>query len=328
MCVQSLVVETVHTASLMILLYIVLPSYDPLVGCLLLMNITTFPALLRLIEDLFSLRQSPGMEFREESTLRKVFRWLMDIVGLAGQVAALVFFVLKTNEFYGDSTLTILVVVTFVVTSLGWWPNFVKYVPKLYALKMQIRRHKVKIDFITSLWKIALSFVAVSVMFAVGGEDCYKVFYLRSSSSNSCTLFGNLMIYDGTSIPQSPDPCNIYLPFVLALVNILSSGFCYVIGTAACKVRAQIPCFAVPLILATPVSFAFLILTYSTDNSNDRVLGCTVPWVPPIEDLSEFLKVYNQEMWIAVGFLSYVSYLLVGRHVWTHQITKLAKSHR
>lgn len=312
----------------MILVYIVLPSYDPLMGCLLLMNITAFPALLRLLEDLFSLRASHGKDIREESIVRKVFRWVMDITGLVGQVAALVLFILRTNEFYANSTLTVLVAVTFVVTSLAWWPNFVKDVPKLYALKMQIRRHKVKIDLITSVWKIALSFVAVSVMFAVGGGDCYKVFYVQGSSANDCTLFGNISIYDGTSLPENPGSCNVYLPFVLALINILSSGFCYIIGTAACKVRAQIPCFTVPLILAPPVSFAFLILTYSTENANDTVLGCSASWVPPIDDLSEFLKVYNQEMWIAVGFLSYASYLLVGRHVWTHQVTKLATSHR
>ncbi|KAK7493294.1 hypothetical protein BaRGS_00015420, partial [Batillaria attramentaria] len=325
--IVNLVVETIHTVALMILVFVVLPSYDPLMGCLLLLNITIFPGVLRIVEDAFALR--PGQDERDKtSTFRTILRWIMDILGLAGQIGVLVLFVMRTDSFYGNSTLTILVAVTFVVTSLTWWPNFVKGVPALYGLKMQIRRHKVKIDFITSVWKIALSFAAVSVMFAVGGGDCQKVFYLLSSVADECTLFGNLTIIDGTSLPSSPAGCNVNLPFVLALINILASGCCYVSGTAACKVRAQIPCFTVPLILATPVTFAFILLTYSTDNSNSSVFGCDFPWVPAIEDLSGFLRVYNEEMWLAAGCLSYVVYLLVGRHVWGHQLTKLLKSHR
>ena len=92
--------------------------------------------------------------------------------------------------------------------------------------------------------------------------------------------------------------------------------------------RAQIPCFSVPLILATPVTFAFLLLTYSPENSNNDVLDCAVPWVPTVDDLSDFLRVYNEQMWLAVGVLSFLSYMLVGRHLWSHQVTKLAHRHR
>lgn len=319
-----MVTETIHTVSLMILVYVVLPSYDPLLGCLLLLNITAFPGLLRIIEDLFALR--PGQE--KTSTLQTILRWIVDILGLGGQIAALVIFIMRTNSFYGNTTLNILLTVTLVVTSLTWWPNFVRGVPALYGLKMQIRRHKVKIDFITSVWKIALSFAAVSVMFAIGEGDCDEVFYLRKSSSGTCTIFGNLTIYDGTSLSSEFTSCNVYLPFVLALINILASGCCYISGTAACKVRAQIPCFTVPLVLSTPVTFAFILLTYSTINTNRSVLGCDAAWVPEIRDLSHFLRVYNEEMWLALGFLSFVVYLLVGRHVWRHQLTKLLKSYR
>ncbi|XP_076459247.1 chitin synthase chs-1-like isoform X2 [Babylonia areolata] len=326
----NLLGETIHTVALMILVFAVLPSYDPLVGCLLLMNVVTFPALLRLLENMCSLRSSPEDGARQETVLRRVFRWLMDLLGLAGQLAALVLFVLRTGSFYDNATLTVLMAVTFVVTSLTWWPNFVKDIPRLYKLKSDIRRHKVKIDLVTSLWKIALSFATVSVMFAVGdGEDCHKALYVQTSSASGCSLFGNLTLFDGSALPTTPTSCHRHLPFLLALVNILSSGFCYVVGTAACKVRAQIPCFAVPLLLVTPVSFAFLLLTYSPENANDSVLGgCSAPWVPKVEDLAEFLRVYNQEMWLALGALSYVSYLLVSRHVWTHQVAKLATSHR
>ncbi|KAL8601460.1 hypothetical protein ACOMHN_000402 [Nucella lapillus] len=326
--ILNLVLETIHTVSLMILVFAVLPSFDPLLGCLLLLNIAVFPALLRLMEDLCFLRPTPRDDARQESGLRKVLRWVMDLLGLAGQVAALVLFVLRTQKFYDNSTLTVLLAVTFVVTSLTWWPNFVKGIPKLYSMKMQIRHNKVKIDFATSVWKIVLSFAAASVMFAVGGGDCADVFFVRSSSAQNCTLFGNLAIYDGTAFPSTLNSCNKYLPFVLALINILSSGFCYIVGTAACKVRAQIPCFAVPLILATPVSFALLILTYSPENVNDSVFRCSVPWVPTVGDLSGFLKVYNEEMWLFVGVVSFLSYLLVSRHIWTHQVSKMATSHR
>jgi chitin synthase len=321
--------ETLHSAALLILVYEVLPSYDPLLGCLLLLNITAFPALLRLLEDLFSLRDASHRDPRKETFIRKVLRWLMDFLGLVAQVAALAIFVWRTHSFYENSTLTILVTVTFAVTSITWWPNFVKDVPKLYALKMQIRRHKVKIDFITSLWKIALSFLAVSVMFAVGGGDCAEVFYVRGKAvATGCSIFGNLTLIDSTSLNPSPlAACGRYLPFVLALINILSSGFCYVIGTAACQVRAQIPCFAVPLLLATPTTFAFIILAYSPDNVNSDVFGCLLP-LPLVDDLSGMLKAYNQGMWLAVGFVSYAAYLLIGRHVFTHQITKLAQSYR
>ncbi|KAK7493296.1 hypothetical protein BaRGS_00015422 [Batillaria attramentaria] len=47
----NVLVETIHTLSLVLMVYLVLPSYDPLVGCLLLMNVTTIPAMLRVVED-------------------------------------------------------------------------------------------------------------------------------------------------------------------------------------------------------------------------------------------------------------------------------------
>ena len=152
-----------------------------------------------------------------------------------------------------------------------------------------------------------------------------------------CSLFKDLTLYDGISLADARPPtnsstvpedtCNEYLPYILALVNILASGFCYIIGTAACQVRAQIPCFAVPLLLSTPVTFAFVILIYSEENSNNDVFGCTVP-IPIVGDLSGMLEAYNTELWLAAGFLSYAAYVLVGRHVFSHQITKLAQSYR
>lgn len=44
---QALVVETLHSVGLCLLVFYVLPSFDPLIGCFLLLNVGFFPGLIK-----------------------------------------------------------------------------------------------------------------------------------------------------------------------------------------------------------------------------------------------------------------------------------------
>ena len=70
-------------------------------------------------------------------------RWSLDVAGLLAQGASLGLFLWRTERVHGEVALTAAAAACLVLVSLGWWPNFVKGVPGLYALKTQIRRHKV-----------------------------------------------------------------------------------------------------------------------------------------------------------------------------------------
>ena len=86
----------------------------------------------------------------------------------------------------------------------------------------------------------------------------------------------NLQTIPHISLPTDPGPdmaipCGRYEAFYFALASIISSIVCYNIGVAACQVRAQVPCFSLPLVLSTPFTFAFLMLSYSDKNTNEYV---------------------------------------------------------
>ncbi|KAK7493300.1 hypothetical protein BaRGS_00015426, partial [Batillaria attramentaria] len=235
---HNLMVETVHTVSLLAVVYIVLPSFDPFVGSLLMLNINTVPVLLRLVDDVYvkyfrrccrnNATDSEGDDQNTAGTRIRVKFLSLDIFILLVQGVVLVLFTWRTDRFYGNPALTGLVVVTFVVTSLTWWPSSVagKY-SFLYTMKTQSRKYRKQINGFVSLWKIIVSFAGVLVIFA---EGCPSVLFYPGVLSG-CSIFGNLTIYHGTSF----ESCSSGTPYILAAISILSSGCCYICGKTACK---------------------------------------------------------------------------------------------
>ncbi|XP_012937132.1 chitin synthase chs-2 [Aplysia californica] len=329
--IVNLCIETIHSVALLIFVYIVLPTFDPVLASLLMLTVCSAPAMLRVIEDVASLRNKPvpGRDnYQEKGKLRRILKWLMDILGLGTQVMVLVLFTIRIHKYYDSIGVTVAFPLCAVLISVNWWPNFVRRFPGLHRIRIKIKEGQVKINFLTYLWKIIVTFAGVIVLFGTGGGECADTLFFLAQNASGCSVISDLTLVDSTYLPDSLTPCGTYEAFYFALASIISSIVCYNIGVAACQVRAQVPCFALPLVLSTPVTFAFLMLSYSTENTNNDIFGCQFPWVPPIDDMSAFLKVYNEEFWLALGFVVIASYLLIGRHIWRFQMRRMARTHR
>lgn len=126
-----------------------------------------------------------------------------------------------------------------------------------------------KINLLTHLWKMIITFVGVIIMFGSGGNKCMDTLFFRSPNATSkCTVFDNVTLIDGFTMSGDLEGCGAHHAFYYALVSIIASVVCYNAGKAACQVRAQVLCFALPLVLSTPLTFGLLVLSYSTKNSN------------------------------------------------------------
>ncbi|GFO32465.1 chitin synthase 1 [Plakobranchus ocellatus] len=344
--VANIVIESIHSVALLIFTFIVLPTFDPVMAAVLMLTVVTFPSVFRVIENIVSLRSSSSSSSsslskrissasylstrsKKKGKLRTILKWAMDVLALVSHGIALVMYTVRTHEMYNRIGVTVLLPVSAILVSFSWWPNFVQKIPALCRLRADVKENRVKIHFLTYLWKIILTFVGVVVMFGIGGDgDCARVLFFISQNASGCSIIRDgLALYDGTSsaIDMGCDP---HAAFYFALTSIIASVLCYNIGMAACRVRAQIVCFALPLVLSTPVTFAFLMLSYSEENTNRAFFGCDFFWVQPISDMSEFLNQYNKDYWLALSLVVLGSYALIGRHIWRSQVRRMALAHR
>ncbi|CAG5127298.1 unnamed protein product, partial [Candidula unifasciata] len=275
--IVNIVIESIHTIALMVFVYVVLPTFDPLMASTLTLTVFAFPSLLRFLEH-FSFICCPSLirsGHKRHSTGYSIFKWLLDTL---------------SN-----------VVLCLHAPACYPFPIF-KFLFQNYLY------FQVKIDLLTYLWKIIVTFVGVIIMFGSGGGRCLDTLFFRSQNATSkCTVFNNVTLYDGFTNYGNPDGCEVYHAFYYALVSILSSVVCYNVGKAACQVRAQLLCFALPLML--------------------HLFSCTFPWVPPIQDMNRFFLVYNENFWFAASVLVMFSYVLIGRQIWRQQNRRMARAH-
>ncbi|KAK3789461.1 hypothetical protein RRG08_059582 [Elysia crispata] len=342
----NLVIETVHSIALLIFTFVILPTFDPVMASVLMLTVVTFPSLLRVIENITSLRSPSAASYtssspskrvssasyrstERKSKLRTILKWGMDILALGSHILALVMYTVRTHEMYNRMGLTVLFPVSAVLVSLNWWPNFVQKIPALCTLRTSVKENRVKIDFFTYLWKIIVTFIGVIIMFGTGsGGDCARTLFFISQDASNCSIIqDDLALYDGSTSGLGTG-CDPHTAFYFALTSILASIVCYNVGMAACRVRAQMVCFALPLILSTPVTFGFLMLSYSEENTNRAFFGCDSLWVEPISNMSDFLQQYNEDYWLALGIVVLASYILIGRHIWRSQVRRMALAHR
>ncbi|XP_041375046.1 chitin synthase chs-2-like [Gigantopelta aegis] len=324
-CVPFLVafiVETIHSIGLCLLVFFVIPALDPLIGCLLTTSVAVIPSILKL----FKPRPASASMQRNTHPAVRVLKIALNILCAAAQIGVLVLWTWRIQAKVDSWSLTVILPVSLVFISISWWQNFVRNDTVLGNLSKRIRNQQVRIELLTSLWKIIVTFVVPSVLFATGGEDCAKTFYFMSANATDCSVFGNLVLTDFR--PPTGSSCHADFPLIIAAVNILCSAFCYKIAQACCKVRAQIPCFSLPLVLVTPATFALLLLSYSTSNQNKTFLQCVSPWVTPISDMSAALRAFTTDFWMPLGIISYVALLYLTGHIWTPRDERLARTYK
>ena len=324
--------ETIHSIGLCLLVFFVIPSLDPLLGCLLTTNVAVIPSILKTFNqappaDTAYLHNTGPSSSNPDHHTRlpvRVLKVSLNMLCAFAQIVVVVLWTLRVQSKMDDLVLTILLPLSLVFISISWWQNFVQTETILGKISKRIRDQHVRIELLTSLWKTIVTLTVPAVLFAVGGEDCARTFFFKGSLGTNCSVFGNINLTD--SRPPPGTACHVDFPLIVAAVNILCSALCYNIARACCKVRAQIPCFSLPLVLSTPATFGFLVLSYSSRNQNRVFMQCDFAWVPPIADMSAALRGFTEDFWIPVAVVSYLALLYLTGHIWTPRDERLART--
>lgn len=350
--------ETIHSVGLCILVFIVLPNVDPIVGMIAMLNVGTIPGLLKIrypsrnkLDDHEGKKDDANIGKMFASVVMNVIIVLLHI----GSLGLTCYYILKPpfstndNEKQQRQEIIIYLAVASVCISVSWWENFV---PKgtrdstgLPALKRSFMRSRSKILFISMSWKIILTTCILPVVYGTlaCGKECVDMIYFKHPGdvyAVNGTIINTIFTDGGSGLLTQCDTLKKWLPFIIALIYMFLNGACFKIGKAACKVVAQTIAFALPLAISLPVTIVILIAFMSTSNVNDvnptqfkfgeKCVLRYPYWVDndhnPILKMTE--KGNFQSYWplIVGGVLSYFSLLLMANYIWSPKKERLSST--
>lgn len=192
-----------------------------------------------------------------------------------------------------------------------------------------------RIGIITTLWKIILTLLVMpALLFGASckdGDACIKTIFFESTEKAELNIVYTNLTFE---TPQK-DSCYSYLPFVVAIINVMSSVICYKCVKSASKILAQKFSYAVPVVLSTPVVIGlfwgiyseFITLKIATDAQT-----CAIPlpvWASKNYDPSSMFK-NIQFSWSAVlaGLFGFFSFLMISNHIWSPDKERLIATDR
>ncbi|XP_067668564.1 chitin synthase chs-2-like isoform X1 [Haliotis asinina] len=318
-------VEIIHSIGLCVFVFLVLPNVDPLLGFFVTFSVAVIPAIFRIFERKEQNGNADTGNDSTQSTAMKVVKGVLNCVLAVVHITTVALWALRTYTQQDNITNAILLPVSLVLISVTWWENYVSGIKGLATIRRNIREQRVKIDLITSVIKIITTLVVPAVIFAPGGDDCAATFFLTKKNATGCSIYGTMTLED---VRDATSSCSAQLPFLVAAVCILCSAVCYGMSKACCKVRAQIPCFSVPMLFSTPVTFGLILLSYSVSNINGQFLGCSFEWVQPIPEFSDFLLQFTVDYWIPIGVFGYITLFCIVDHIWHPSDERLARTYR
>ena len=313
---------------------------------MLCLSITFVPAVLKTIYPERTLKK---IEENEKGRLfsARIVNFLAMICQL-GSIGLWVYYVyIAIGSLNSQSiTLMVLVAISPILVSLTWWENFVKQAKSkskessaldddsswLMRLKLNMRRHRVKVGLLVNFWKIIVTLIATpNLLFGIfceNGDACIKAFYFQDEDAARLRYITNATLKTEKYFGED---CIHYFPYMVSVANILSNIICFKFAKAACKILAQKLCFALPVVLSTPVVIGLILSLYS------QTLGisfgnCFLPmpiWTNQNEDPTILFDIIDT-YWvvIAAGALGYFSFLLVTNHVWSPSKERLIATDR
>ncbi|ESO98138.1 hypothetical protein LOTGIDRAFT_143023 [Lottia gigantea] len=331
----SMVTETLHSIGLCTFIFYVLPSFDPLIGCMLTWNVASIPGLLKIFLPSVSSGSKPVKnDLKTKTYVRRFVDTVMVTLHL-GCIATWTY-----NSYYNHNIyVTILLPISLFLISISWWDNFVTTSKEndtqlngcMSSVKDSLEECKIRTTFITSAWKIFLTIGLPALCFSYEHVECLETFFFtKRQYAKDCSVFTNIELRDsrppiiGVPVTES---CHNMLPLLVACLNILSSVICYKTGKSACKIMAQVPCFTVPVMLSGPLCVAIIISTYTFPEEITRFFGCTLPWVHIGDSaISDFLLHFTLKWWIPIGLLGYITMLYIVGHTFTPRSERLART--
>jgi len=232
------------------------------------------------------------------------------ILGLILQIAGII-----VIGIYMDSAwLGCLYAISVLCVSVKYWENFLHMGNEdstlLRRIKFEYQIGRTKVTCIANLWKITLTFIVVITIFAIRTTDSTAGFksLFDNGSSMLRTVFGERVLGDDLT-------CQMKVPFIVAIVNILCEYLCYKAAKTSCVIYSQIPCFSLPVYVLPVVTTLTLVGLMSRPDilkfdSCDLLFS---EWCLT----NGIVELGEKCMLLVIAFvLLYISIGLITRHVW------------
>ncbi|KAH3754146.1 chitin synthase chs-2-like [Dreissena polymorpha] len=321
--VLMLVTETAHSVGLSIFLFGLLPNLDPISGFAFCMSAALIPAILNLVYP-------ENSQNKSENSKCKHMRRVVSLVAMISSVLSISFWAVYVHRMEGawqkDSTgLLILFIFAPIFVSITWWENFVpkgdKNATGLIGIKGQLHNCKIKVYLIVYAWKTAVTIAMVTVIYSVNcadGTSCIETLYnVRLNATLLSETFGKTLLVEKVVHEE----CSPYLPFSVAIVNIVSSFACYKCCVVANKIRTQILSYSVPIVLATPITVAIM-ATELMRNELSMTSGCNLPFPRWMDGLA-----YDWSM-IVASIMGYMTIIMVTTYIWRQTKQRMQRKHQ
>lgn len=314
--------ETFHTAGLMLLMFWVMPQLDVTRAVLLMTGVGLVPSLLRL-----TVKQHGALYF-------------FDGAALLIQLSAAIFYPVFTavnpvenspscpvggwgsskgigeieSQFW-PAPLALLLI------SASHWENFIDHSnnlgnvgTKMWNLKKTIHNTRAKTMAIVYLWKLALTFALI-----------FPTFVLKYPSEKANEMFNSENFLMPSSCSQGARNFN-YDWLILFGVQAGVSLVAYLVAGLSVMAAVQQETYSLAITIATPATLGILqwVCTDCSGNIWDfptyTYWNCYSGWGN--------WKTVADERWSYFGFLWWLSQLWITRHLWMPQIERLARTDR
>lgn len=311
--------ESLHTFGLCQLTFRILPNMGMHRGILLLSAVAILPSILRLM-----CTSEPDTNKTDKCLAGKkgkVIGFILDLLSFFVQISTIPIVVItkfmlieERPPIQVDAAAIVEPVLALFFVSFSWWENFVddKFCGQLnenkfwhkfiFSIKFDLQMSRPVINFITSAWKIGLSFL---LAWAYSGDISFDI-------TGAFEYMDSVPIANNASL----------------IAFTISAFVAYYIGYISCKLHLQIVSFSLPLFLSTPLAVAAVQL--HCEYGYLTVLTSELPGVDGCVDLQggEDQEIISPWYHLVAAILWYISLYWLTRHIWYPSQERLAKVER
>jgi chitin synthase len=331
--------ETLQTIGILMLVYLILPTVDVILGVMITNSLFFMPSLLSIL----------SLEIKTGKVIENLFSLLSFVI----QCSALLLWpiVIKITNYTEKSlneevTYFWAIPITLLLISFGWWENFVNTRSKnslvkwLASFKKDLENCRYSIYLFVSIWKIALMFVGMVFIqyLIVENDERYdmlkKLFtkFVPAFSDHEITLIRDISSLETMSEDNHTMDAYPSTSIWVTVIQVVSTIFCYFTSKFVCKICIQSFSFALPISLVIPSTVSFLIAM--TDFRAEPIDKCRLTnEFSPFEYMfwnSDF-HIFSLEKWyyycfIAIWIITSLSQTWISINIWSSKSKRLAST--
>ena len=289
-----------------------------------------------------------GLLSRSNKESKRFAKVIVDVCAILAQLTGCFLWVFTEVAKPNGNKQIWLMPVALILTSCGWWENYVdKHSPLaavkfLAKIKERLKQTRYFTYIFVSVWKVLVFFstMLLAELYLMGKVD--SLFHHFASGFERHKINITETPIQGTRINQPdlvqangrlPEIETIFsyhqTPIYVFLIQSFASFFCFILGKFACKILIQGFSYAFPVNLTIPVTISLLIAFCGLRIGNPCMFTDAIPaylyWDCPNGDfLTEVIT--NQYAWMWLLWL--LSQTWITLHIWTPKCERLAHTEK